>query len=143
MTEVQKMLPIEVGGFDERIPIYRQIIDRFSQSLVRGTLIPGDRIPSIRELAVDLKVNSNTIQRAYQEMERDAMIYSKRGTGYFIMNDNELPIRVKGAMVRETTSRFLQEMYALGFSGKDILTEVERQMGGKESEHDTADHQGA
>ncbi|MCC8123004.1 MAG: GntR family transcriptional regulator [Oscillospiraceae bacterium] len=139
------MLPVESWsiGFDQRSPIYQQIIDRFSQSLVRGSLSPGERIPSIRDLAIELKVNTNTVQRAYQEMERNEMIYSKRGTGYFVMNDSNLPIRVKRTMVRDTTSRFLQEMYALGFSGEDIVTEIDRQIHGEETEHGTDDNKGS
>ena len=129
--------------FDERAPIYQQIIDRFCRSLVRGELAPGERILSIRELAMDLQVNTNTVQRAYQEMERKNMIFSKRGTGYFIVNDPSLPERMKQIMVRETTSRFVSEMNALGFTDEQILSELKAQLQGEEKEHATYDNQGA
>lgn len=139
------MLPMESwrAEFDERYPIYQQIIHRFSRSLVKGELQQGDRIPSIRELAVTLKVNANTIQRAYQEMERDEMIYSKRGTGYFVMENEQIVDRVRNKMVNESMSRFLQEMRALGFNNGEILSELEHCLQEGGGMDDIADSQGA
>jgi len=139
------MLPMEGwrADFDERFPIYQQIINRFSRSLVKGELHTEDRIPSIRDLAVALGVNTNTIQRAFQEMERDGLIFSQRGTGYFVMNDETLVERIKSDMVRESTIRFLEEMRALGFENKQILDELQRQLEKGETGHELADNQGA
>lgn len=124
------MLPLESWriDFDERYPIYRQIIHHFSRSIVRGELCPGDRIPSIRELAVSARVNTNTIQRAYQEMERGGLIYSQRGTGYFVMENEHIVVEVKQAMISETMTRFLEEMRALGFRDGEILSELEKEI---------------
>ena len=58
-------------AFDDRMPIYRQIILQFNQAFVRGDIRPGERIPSIRDISALLKVNTNTMQRVYQEMERE------------------------------------------------------------------------
>lgn len=131
------MLPMESWrtDFDERYPIYQQIVNRFSRSLVKGELEPGERIPSIRDLAISLKVNTNTIQRAYQEMERNNLIFSQRGTGYFVMKDEQMVERVRDDMVRESTSRFLEEMRALGYNNKQILSELSRQLGGEGEDH--------
>lgn len=114
--------------FDERFPIYRQIVDRFSRSLVKGEIASGDRIPSIRDMALLLKVNTNTIQRAYQELERKDLIFSQRGTGYFVMNDDNMVSRIKTEMVQDVTSRFLEEMRALGFEDNEILSELREQI---------------
>lgn len=124
------MLPIENWrvDFDERYPIYQQIIVHFSRALVKGEIGQGDRIPSIRDLSVALKVNTNTIQRAYQEMEREKLIYSQRGTGYFIMENEEITTKIKNKMVSETMARFLEEMRALGFDDTQILSELNRQI---------------
>ena len=124
------MLPMEdwQASFDERYPIYQQIINRFSRSLVRGEIVPGERIPSIRDLAVTLKVNTNTIQRAYQEMEREELIFSQRGTGYFVMNDPHMIERVREAMVQDSLQRFLEEMRALGFNNGQILSLLQKQV---------------
>jgi DNA-binding transcriptional regulator YhcF (GntR family) len=131
------MLPTESwkADFDERYPIYQQIVNRFSHSLVRGELTPGDRIPSIRDLAIGLKVNTNTIQRAYQEMEREELIFSQRGTGYFVMKGENIVDRVKDKMLQESMSRFLQEMRSLGFNDLEILTQLKEQIekGGREN----------
>lgn len=117
-------------GFDERFPIYLQIINQFCRSLVNGDLKPGDRIPSIRDLALLLQVNTNTIQRAYQEMERKQLIFSQRGTGYFVVEDEKMVHTVRDEMVQNATSQYLEEMRALGYEDKQILNELEQQMGG-------------
>lgn len=124
------MMPIESwrDTFNENYPIYQQIIQRFSQSIVKGEIRPGSRIPSIRDLAVMLKVNANTIQRAYQEMDRAGLIVSQRGMGYFLMDNQEIVGTVKNSMVREAIASFLEGMRALGFDDTQILTELKNQM---------------
>jgi len=118
--------------FDDRMPIYRQIILRFSQAFVRGNIRPGERIPSIRELSALLKVNTNTIQRVYQEMERDEMINSKRGTGYFFTEDGKMIEKIRRNLARESLNRFVGEMRALGCADTEIMEELELFMkGGK------------
>jgi GntR family transcriptional regulator len=117
------------NSFDGQSPIYRQIVSRFARSVARGELTPGDRVPSIRDAAVALKVNTNTVQRAYQEMERDQMIFSQRGTGYFVMRDDEIVNRTRAEMVRECIGRFLKEMRALGFGDAQILAALRETVG--------------
>jgi len=130
-------------GFDERFPIYLQIINQFCRSLVKGDLKPGDRIPSIRDMALTLKVNTNTIQRAYQEMERKQLIFSQRGMGYFVMEDQKMIQTVKEEMVQSATAHFLDEMRALGYEDNQILTELELQMKGGKKVDETIRNQGA
>jgi len=110
--------------FDERSPIYEQIVHQFCRSLVKGKLEPSQRVPSIRDLAMELKVNTNTVQRAYQEMERKALIYSKRGTGYFVTEGKDMVNEIKTDMVREAVSQFVEEMHSLGFGDDQIKTEL-------------------
>jgi len=110
--------------FDERSPIYEQIVTQFCRSLIKGDLTPGQRIPSIRELAMQMQVNTNTVQRAYQEMERRHLIFSKRGTGYFITEGNDMVLEIKTDMVKDTVSRFLEEMRSLGFKDSQIQSEI-------------------
>ena len=131
------MLSMETwrNEFDERFPIYQQIVNLFCRSLVKGEIEPGERIPSIRDLAHLLKVNTNTIQRSYQEMARKNLIYSQRGMGYFVMQEKEIITRVKHEMVTESTTRFIKELRALGFSDKQIRMEIEKQLEGGVEEH--------
>ena len=118
--------------FDDRMPIYRQIILQFSRAFVRGDIKPGDRIPSIRELSALLRVNTNTIQRVYQEMERDGLISSKRGTGYFFTEDMNMTEKTRRELALDSLRRFVEEMRALGCADKEILSELTTYMEGVE-----------
>ena len=117
-------------AFDDRSPIYRQIILQFSQAFVRGDILPGERIPSIREISALLKVNTNTIQRVYQEMERDGLINSKRGTGYFITEELQMIEKMRRDLAFVSQSRFVEEMRALGCKDREILDELDLFMKG-------------
>jgi len=116
--------------FEQHFPIYEQIVQRFRRGLVSGVLLPAQRVPSIRELALELGVNTNTVQRAYQEMERSELIYSKRGTGYFIVEDEGIVEKIRSEMVTRAVAGFLREMYSLGFEDAEILEELQKQMKG-------------
>jgi len=119
-------MPInDFANFDERSPIYEQIVMQFCRALIKGELVPSQRIPSIRELAIQLQVNTNTVQRAYQEMERRQLIFSKRGTGYFIMEGENMVQEIKVEMVKDVVLRFMEEMRSLGFTDKEIKSELE------------------
>ena len=118
------------AGFNNHSPIYSQIIRLFSRSFARGEIQTGERIPSIRDMAVQLKVNANTMQRVYQEMERSGLITGKRGTGYFFTEDAGMIERIRNAMAREAIDNFLEEMRALGFSDAQVLHEISATMKG-------------
>ncbi len=66
------------------VPFYRQIIDKILLAVVAGDLRPGDRLPTVRQLAIDLQVNPNTVARAYRELEIRNIVSTQRGTGTFI-----------------------------------------------------------
>jgi len=125
-------------SFDDRMPIYRQIILQFNRAFVRGDIQPGDRIPSIRELSALLRVNTNTIQRVYQEMERDGIISSKRGTGYYFTEDTKMTEKMRKDLTSESVQRFVEEMLALGLKKNEILDELKTHLkGGDDSESDS------
>ena len=110
--------------FDDRTPIYRQIIIQYNQAFVRGDIQPGERIPSIREASGLLKVNTNTIQHAYQEMEREGLIISKRGTGYFFTDDPLAAGQISRRLTGESIRRFVEEMRALKLTNEEIREEL-------------------
>ncbi|MDR0502859.1 MAG: GntR family transcriptional regulator [Treponema sp.] len=112
-------------AFDDRMPIYRQIILQFSRAFARGDIAPGERILSIRELSALLQVNANTMQRAYQEMERDGLINSKRGTGYFFTEDEKMIEKTQDSLTLDSQSCFVEEMRALGRTDREILEKLE------------------
>jgi len=117
-------------AFDDRSPIYRQIILQFSQAFVRGDIAPGERIPSIREISALLKVNTNTMQRVYQEMERDGLINSKRGTGYFFTEESKMIKKTRRDLALGSQRRFMEEMRALGCDDAQMRNELEAYMKG-------------
>ena len=71
-------------------PIYEQVVERFKMLILRGVLHTDDRLPSVRNLAVDLSINPNTIQRAYAELERQGYIYTVKGKGNFVSDNRKL-----------------------------------------------------
>ena len=76
--------------FDGNAPIYTQLVDQMKLGIVSGEWIPGQRIPAVRELAVDAGVNPNTMQRALQELERQGLMFSQRTSGRFETEDREM-----------------------------------------------------
>lgn len=108
-------------NFDEKIPIYLQIMDFIKKEIVKGNLKGGDKLPSVRELAEMLKVNPNTVQKAYQELEREGITYTLRGTGSFITQDGRRIEELKKKMAEDILERFCKDMRDLGFSDEDII----------------------
>jgi len=118
--------------FDERTPIYIQIMDLIKKRIGRGDLKSGDKLPSVREMAEELKVNPNTVQKAYQELEREGIIFTLRGMGSFITQDSEKILDLKKVMVREIIAKFLKDVRELNFSKDEILSLLDKYW--KESE---------
>lgn len=108
---------------DQGSPIYQQIIDEFKRSIARGDLGPGDRIPSQRELATMIRVNPNTVQRAYREMEQERIAETLRGQGTFVTNDPDLVTRIRREMAERALVSFVQEMHSLGYT-KEAMTRL-------------------
>lgn len=106
--------------FDAAQPIYRQIIDEFKKKIIRGELKNGDRIPSQREYAETVRVNPNTVQRAYREMEAMHMVETVRGQGTFVTVAPDLLASIKEDMARSVLTYFVSEMNSLGFSTGEL-----------------------
>ena len=79
-----------VIDYHDKRPIYEQVIERFQMLILNGALEPGEQLPSVRSLAVDLSINPNTIQRAYGELERRGLIYSIKGRGNFVSSHKDV-----------------------------------------------------
>lgn len=116
--------------FDDKVPIYIQVMNLIKLDIVTKKLLGGDKLPSVRELSASLKVNPNTIQRTYQELEREGITYTQRGMGTFVSEDEELIIKLKKEMAEETISSFLEGMKNLGFTAKEILEIIEEKTKG-------------
>ena len=92
------------------------------KEIVTGHLLPGDKIPSVRELASELQVNPNTIQRTFQELERDGVVVTRRGMGRYVTNEGEKIMESRKEMAKELLHSFIDGMDNLGFSEEEILT---------------------
>ncbi|WP_226680754.1 GntR family transcriptional regulator [Sutcliffiella horikoshii] len=112
--------------YDADKPIYLQIIDRISKEIVRGVLKPGDKLPSVREMAIQSGVNPNTIQRTYSEMERMEIVETKRGQGTFVTENEGMLMSLKKGMETRVVESFVQSMREIGASEKEIVESVER-----------------
>lgn len=111
------------------VPFYRQIIDQIKIAIARGELDPGDRLPTVRQLAVDLAVDPNTVVRGYRELEIEGVIRTQQGSGTFV--GRERP-RIDALERRRMLDQILNELLArassYGFSVEDVLEGLRRRM---------------
>ncbi|MGE5704843.1 MAG: GntR family transcriptional regulator [Clostridia bacterium] len=112
--------------FNQREPIYSQIIDEFKLKFINGTYQLGQEIPSRRELAKQLGVNPNTIQRAYREMEDMSLIITVRGQGSFMTRDQAILVALREEAMKETVSRSIETLRSFGIPDEDILDTMKK-----------------
>ena len=108
--------------FSNDAPIYAQLIGQIRRGIVSGVFPPGERLPSVRELATEAGVNPNTMQRAMAELERDGLVYSQRTAGRFVTEDRGRIDDFRRRLAAEHVRRFLEDMEKLGFSRGEILS---------------------
>lgn len=111
---------------DNDRPIYLQLMEKIRQDIVSGIYKPGDRLPSVRELALDAAVNPNTMQKALAELERTGLVYSKRTSGRYITEDETMQKQLKTELAVSLIREFLDKMKQLGFEEKEILTFIQK-----------------
>ncbi|HLO02579.1 MAG TPA: GntR family transcriptional regulator [Symbiobacteriaceae bacterium] len=113
------------------LPIYRQLVDQVKQAVVGGVLKPGDRLPSVRDLAVDLAINPHTVAKAYQELEREGVITVRRGKGAFIAELGEgalPPLHEREAILNAAIERLAAKAYRLQFHPDEVLQRVQERL---------------
>ena len=119
--------------FRNDIPIYTQLIAQIQQQIVSGALLPGERLPSVRDLAAEAGVNPNPMQRAMMEMEREELVHSQRTAGRFVTEDAQRIRQLRESMARQRVKEFLEGMYLLGFQTEEIVAFVQKE--GENHEH--------
>ncbi|MGM0836623.1 MAG: GntR family transcriptional regulator [Bacillota bacterium] len=122
--------------YESNKPIYLQIIDRISKEIVRGDLKPGDKLPSVREMAIQSGVNPNTIQRTYSEMERMEIVETRRGQGTFVTEDSGMVVQLRKSMEASVVESFVQSMREIGVTETEIIHSVEEFLAKGEVKHD-------
>ena len=108
--------------FRSDLPIYSQLVEQIKLGIVSGSLLPGERLMSVRDMATEAGVNPNTMQRALQELERDGMVYSQRTAGRFVTENMQVIEREKKKLAEEQIRSFLEAMKKLGYRREEILT---------------------
>ena len=106
-------------------PIYSQLVAQIKLGIAAGALSPGERLPSVRDLAAEAGVNPNTMQRALQELERQGLVYSQRTSGRFVTEETDVIENAKRSLADEQVRSFLDAMARLGYMRDDILRLIE------------------
>ena len=106
---------------DDRLPIYKQLIDTLQLRILTGFYQPGQRLPSVRDLAEEAAVNPNTMQRALVELERKELLTTQRTSGRYITEDQVRISRLRLSQAQDYTADYLQKIQGLGYDKKDAL----------------------
>ena len=114
------------------VPFYRQIIEQIRYGIASGKLQVGEQLPTVRSLAVELKVNLNTVSKAYRELEIQNILETQQGTGTFIGPIKvEIPENERQRKIKDICTEFLNIAATYGFSAKDLIDELNKNQGGK------------
>lgn len=110
---------------DNERPIYLQLMERIQQDIVSGVYKAGDKLPSVRDLAMDAAVNPNTMQKALSELERSGLVHSRRTSGRFITEDKTMLKKLKDELASRHVQDFLEKMKQLGFCEEETLQKIQ------------------
>ena len=116
--------------FDNERPIYVQLVEKIRLEIISGKLQSGQRIPSVRELAIKTRVNPNTMQKALAELEEEGLIYTERTNGKFVTDNKELIENIKNKLAEEKVNNYLNDMQNIGIDYKEALKYLQ-ELGGK------------
>lgn len=115
---------VAIDSSDPR-PIYAQIVDEVRRALVLGTLAPDDPLPSVRQLAVELRVNPNTVSQAYRELEREGLVHVRRGQGTYVSEIN-LNGKERRALAHDVATRALRDAYRNGLGLDELIDAIRK-----------------
>lgn len=112
------------------VPIYVQIVEQVQQLVVSGKLTPGDQLPTVRQLASELRVNFNTVARAYRMLDEAGLISTQQGRGTYILDQpaEGLTTLLKQETLEVQTARLLTELLRQGYTAEEIKNMVERKL---------------
>ncbi len=112
--------------FNNREPIYLQVIDDIKRRLALGQLKPGDKLPSTRALSLEYGINANTAARIYKEMEALELCFTKRGLGTFVSESEDIMTNIKKQMAQDYVKEFIDAMSMIGYSIDEMQTLIEK-----------------
>jgi len=115
--------------FDNERPIYIQLVEKLKAEIVSEKLKQGERLPSVRELALTARVNPNTMQKALVELENEGLVYTERTNGKFVTTNKELINKLKKELAKEKVINFLSDMKNIGMTHEEVI-EYLQELGG-------------
>ena len=127
MIERKKILDY---NFDNERPIYIQLVEMIRIDIVSGKFKKGQKLPSVRELALMMKVNPNTMQKALVELENEKLIYTERTNGKYVTEDKELIENAKKELAQEKVNNYLKSMQDIGINYDSAIRYLQ-ELGGK------------
>ena len=107
-------------NFYNNIPIYLQLVSLIKNDIIKGALSPGEKLPSIRDLAITYKVNPNTVSKALSELENISLIYTERTNGKYVSSDISLINKYKEEYATSLTEEYINKMINLGYNKEEI-----------------------
>ena len=107
-------------NFESDRPIYIQLVKKMKIAIISGKYKPGDRLPSVRDFAIEIKANPNTVQRAYSELEEDGLVITQRTNGKFVTEDINLIKQMREEIAKQNLEKFIDNMTQLGFTEDEI-----------------------
>ncbi len=137
MKEKIKILEFKIE-IKSAIPVYEQIKEAIKYHIISETLVPGDQLMSIRDMASKTKIHPNTIAKVYSQLESEGFVYSKPGKGYFVKSDKRKISKEKTRTFKKLVRDFLLKSTTLGFSMNEIYNELK----GIENERESKDREG-
>ena len=111
--------------FDNSMPIYTQLVYKIELAIVSGEFVRGQRLSAVRDMAAEAGVNPNTMQRAFQELERQDLVYTQRSSGRYVTEDMTVIENTKQALARENIKSFMDSMRRIGYSREEIIRLLE------------------
>ena len=121
--------------FNSDAPIYSQLVEQMTLRIVTAVYMPGQRMPSVRDLAVEAGVNPNTMQRALGELERNGLVFSQRTSGRFVTEDIKMIEDAKRTLASRQIQTFLRAMDQLGYQPGEIIALVKTAQEKEEKEN--------
>ena len=116
-------------SFDNERPIYVQLVEKIRLDIISGKLKQGEKIPSVRDFALEARVNPNTMQKALVELEEEGLLYTERTNGKYVTDNKKLIEKIKKELAEEKVNNFLEDINNIGISSKEIINYL-KELGG-------------
>ncbi|MEG0129472.1 MAG: GntR family transcriptional regulator [Clostridium sp.] len=116
--------------FNKNMPIYIQIIDYLKFKIASGEIQPSSKFKSVRELAQEMNVNPNTMQRAFAELERDGLVFSNRTSGRYVCDDKEKIDSMRDSLASKEIEALVTTLKSLGYTYEDMINLIESNIKG-------------